>query len=217
MSVMLLNSFALSRAASRTYLDFQTDLSGDSTSRTISVNGGARTGKVVVIVSSRKGTAGTNVNPSGVTLNGVALSAVIQQVSTRNYVSIWISTSDITTDGTDTVVATWASVTQIRTSAAIYSVSGLDSTTAVATNQSTSSSATLSVNTSAGGLVFGGSFTHDTSNVTWSGLTEDQDATVDAADRASAASALTASASTPLTITATIGSSETAAVSASFR
>lgn len=211
-----LRRVAEARVAS-TYLGSGNDAGADSTTRTITLNGGVRTGKWAVALTSRKATAGTNVAPTLVRFCGTALTMRKALIDGRNYASIWISTADITSDGTDNVVATWASEDQGQsTFAMLYSLDNLQSTTAVATASSTASPGTLNVNVSAGGCVIACGINAGTANYAWTGVTEDYD-NLDGSNGRSSASGDFVSASTPRAVSVTHSTTEGAAVAVSLR
>lgn len=228
-------SFTLSgQAATLTYTSFPTCVlagyamgtsAGDTSSPSASLTTLApRTGKWIITVASRKGTSGTQVNPTTVTLNGTGLTSVIARTNTRQNVSIWISTTDITVDGTDTVATTWGTnQASARLAVAVYAVDGpLNSTTSVDGATGTGGSPSLNVNVSANGFVVGAATNLDgASNIVWTGITEDVDIYVPAAsnEEFSSASAYGLAAATPRTVSLSISGSvaEAAAVTASFR
>jgi hypothetical protein len=203
-------------AATTTFKQAITNTSGGSTSRTMTHNGGVRTGKWGVVLMSRQGAAGP-ADATGVTFCGTTLTKLEGITGTGQMsTSIWISTNDITTDGTDDVVATFSS-SQTRTVSVLYALDNLQSTTAVDTAEvANTSPATLDVDVSAGGVVLAGMCCSGNATTSWSGLNEDVDQT-DGSRTESAASGAFASASTPLAISATQNSSNAAAVAVSLR
>jgi hypothetical protein len=190
------------------------------TSVTITHNGGVRTGKWVATVGSRKASAGTQTAPTNVTFCGTALTLVVAQAGSgdpRNLESIWISTTDITSDGTDNLVITWTNSSD-RTMTSLYAVDNLVSTTATATASSTSGTPTLNLNVSAGGVIIAAGTNTNPTAFTWTGLTEDDDQSVGGgAEQFSTASGAFASAGTPQAVSATHGATAAACVIASFR
>lgn len=199
---------------------FKTSISSSpsATSFTHTHNGGVRTGKWVVAIATRRSTAGTNSDPTSVTLAGTSLTKLIGNTNSRQNVSIWISTTDITTDGTDDVVATWASNVQGNALSSLYSITNLTSATPVATAVSSTSPSALSVNTSNGGCVIAIGMNQNTTAFTWANVTEDFDsAPFGGALQISGARADFASGSTPQTVTATHSSTEASAASVSLR
>lgn len=172
-----------------------------STSKTMTHNGGVRTGKWVVAIGSQQGSG--PLPPTSVTFCGVALTNLIGvSGASRVSSSLWVSTTDITTDGTDDVVATFGS-NQANTISYLYAVDNLLSTTAIATSSSTVDPGALSLNTLAGGLVIGVSATGTAAGtMTWSGLTEQDDTVVGGSYNFSTAFGLAAAAETPRAVSA---------------
>jgi hypothetical protein len=198
---------------------FKTSINSNvgATSFTHAHNGGVRTGKWAVAVAARRNSAGTNTDPSTVTLAGASLTKLVGNTNSRTNVSIWISAADVTTDGTDGVVATWASDAQAGVFSSLYAIDNLQSSTAVATATSSTSPSALSVNVSAGGCVLGVGVNYANSTFTWTNITENTDVLVTGSLRASSAVADFASAATPKSVTATHSSTEATACSVSLR
>lgn len=77
----------------------------DVTSYSWSITPAARTGKWVVTFTTRGFAAEHHHNTA--TLNGVALTRVMELENASNqWISVWVSTTDITCDGTDTLAMT---------------------------------------------------------------------------------------------------------------
>lgn len=191
-------SAAAAVAATRSYLGTAVDTTV-ATTKTMTHNGGVRTGRWVVGIVSRMG-GGTPADPTSVTFCGTALTKLVGQSNAANVTaSIWISTADITSDGTDNVVATFAT-SQSATRSFLWAVNDLLSMAAGATAGSTADPGALDINTQSGGLAFAVSAdVNSTATVTWTGLTEDYDG-ITLTFSYSAASAQIATGSTPLTV-----------------
>lgn len=189
--------------ASRTYLGLGTDGVSSTTKTMPHTGAGVRTGRWVVTLAARQVTAGP-ADALTVTLNGVSLTKLVGQVAPAAMsTSIWISTTDITTDGTDTVVATFAAA-QLRANSWLYAINGAKDaafdTAGSTSGAPTSNPAVLSVDMPAGGVGFGvNCYPADSASYVWTGLTEDFESAVD--QSYTVASGEFASASTPLSIT----------------
>jgi len=192
------------------------DTAADSLSRSFTFNGGTRNGMWVVCILARKATAGTEVAPSSVTFKGVTLTPLVEVLGGRHYTGIFLSPSPIAASGSDAVVATWASVQQTNTVAALYSIDNLSSTTPVATASSTTSPATLNVNTVSGGTVIACGQNASTAAFTWTGAVENFDFLASAVSRSAARADVTAT-ETPRTVSATHGTTDAASASVSLR
>lgn len=178
-----------------------TNANSNVTSFTNTHAGSVRTGKCIVVVTYRKSTAGTNTDPTAVTLAGTSLTKMHTAslcILARQAASIWISTTDVTTDGTDNVVITTATLNDKATSV-LYEVNDLiaPGTTVDQIGVTGSSTPTLNNDASAGCVMIAVGINNVPTAFAWTGITEDYDATVGAsAQRVSTASEAFATAGT---------------------
>lgn len=100
----------------------------------------------------------------------------------------------------------------------VIGATGVSSTTAVASNNSTGSSANVNANTSAGGIAIACGVSTNGGSMNWTGVTEAYDTALESTDVHSGGYATTASAGTPRTITgAWTASFVSIVVSATYR
>lgn len=183
--------------------------------------GTAAANRTVIVSASIRCVGGDTI--TGVTVGGVTAALAKSQannVTNSSFSSIWTATVPSGTTGN--IVLTLVGVDTCIPAIGVWSAYGLTSNTPTATAGSTSSSSqTLSVNVSAGGIVIGSSYGFSASSITWSGLTRDYDqVTLATTQQQSGASASAQPAASPLAITATIpsaGGGEASGVAASFR
>lgn len=211
---------AVAAAATITFTDGTTTGGGGGTTQTATLNGGVRTGKWVVCVGS-DATSG-QVDPTSCSFAGTALTKAIGLSNTRSHSSIWYSTTDITTDGTDDVSAVWASVSQNSGSmiVSLYAVANVLSMTPTATTSSSATPSDLSINVSANGIVAGITLNRNSTTAVWTGFSasngdvEKTSGTM----RDSTQHNSFSTAQTPAALSVTTGgTSSTASVSASWR
>jgi len=193
-------------------ISLETDVDGT----TFTSNNVALTGSwthLIILVSARNPTS-----VSGVTVEGNAATAV---VSANDGTAACVSAIYIIENSTATpdIVVTWgASATTCHVQ--VFAVTGLQSTTAVATvNTGTANPSVLSLNTSAGGIAVAGGVCLNATSCSWSGVTETHDSVRESYFNFSGGYALTAAAESPRTITGTWSglANYRITVSASFR
>jgi len=213
MSVTLINSFAFGTTAPNiTYNDTVQSATTSATSFTNTHNGGVRTGLWIVTVAYRKASSGTNSDPTSVTLAGTALTKMHGAslgVNGRQGVSIWISTTNITTDGTDDVVVS-TSTSNDRCTTSLYKVGNiLAPGTTIDRTSDTGAALNLNNNSATGGVVMVAVGANgDPTAFTWTGLTENSDVNPGgSAFQVSSASAAFSTSGTK-TISATSGATE---------
>jgi hypothetical protein len=194
---------------------------GDTTSASATGDLSVRTGEWVVTIAAQKGTSGNAANVTGVTLNGVSLTVVIDHKNSRTYTGIWRSSSPISTDGTDEVIVTWASVEHNQIAMGCYAVDGIISMTPTASVElSGGAPAVLDLNVEAGGLLFGVTYNRGAGTPTWAG--SDSDPNGDFQDTANTwrrggASNAFATAQTPASFDCISSTVEKTSCAASFR
>ncbi len=183
--------------------------------------GAAASGRLVIIAIGEQGTDAPPSTIASVTLDGVAMTQIIQQTHSIGGASLWALAKDAGTTGT--VVAT-SNTTASAVDVVSWSGYNLNSTTPTASNSVASTTTpSTTLNISAGGFAVGYVMVRKgTPNptFTWAGLTERLDANIGTSIDHTAADAAFASAQTGLTISATPSSSPLAVgalVVASFR
>jgi hypothetical protein len=201
-------------------------ISSNSSTPTFSVNAGVRTGKWILAIFASTTGAGA-ADPTAVTFAGISLTKIIANNTGRNHASIWISDSNITTDGTDEIVISGAGVTWAgggtggnSTQAAVYAVDNLQSTAASDTATSDASPSVLDVDVPAGGVVVGSTYNGNSTTPVWSGMsaTSGDTAKTGGTFRASTQHNSFSTAQSPASISVTTGgTTTTASVSAAFR
>ena len=199
---------ALALAATIVFKNAVTHASNNLTSFTNTHAGSSRTGQCLVVVTGRKNSAGTNTEPTAVTLCGVSLTKILGSVNGRQCCSIWVGTTDITTDGTDNVVITIGTSNDKMTSV-LYEIANVIEPTTVIDSAvvPTDSTPALDTDASAGCIMIAVGVNNVPTGFVWTGITENFDATVgSSAQRVSTASAEFATAGTK-TISAVHGGS----------
>ena len=178
--------------------------------------------KITVVIMHSNHTAGYDPMLTCTIDGQTGVKAVEVSVGSQEGVEIWyFDDSSGLVAGSSTVTCTFATAQAIQ-GAYAYRTTGLVSGAPTVTNTDVSSStvATLNVNTTIDSITIGGIIQRNSSDstVAWVGLTEDDEGYVSGNHNHSAASLLAASASTPLTITSTLtaGNRNVAGVSAGW-
>lgn len=159
---------------------------------------------IIVGILARSGSTSTTI--SSVTIGGVAATAVTTLVipgsgSGENLASIYIAAVPTGTTGTVTVVS---NNSMARLAIVVWSATGLDSATAVATGTSSAAAPTASLAVRYGGFAVGVSYSQSTTSATWAGISENVDTTTNFSNTYTGASlGQFAAAQASLTMTAT--------------
>ena len=168
--------------------------------------GTAETGRLVVAAGYATTTSGSDPTLSSATIAGETATIVIQEhndSTTEGKAFIIAAVVDAGTTGD--IVLNFAS-TMNRAGVQVYSIYGLTSTTAGATNSTTSDGGALNVNTSDDGVVIAVLGQVGGTTTTWVGVTEDyDDVALEGTVRMTGGSIQVSSASTPLSVSATVG------------
>lgn len=200
-------------ATFQAYLGKGDNTTAPSTSRTMSFAGPARTGRMGVAIVSRG--VGSGDSPDTVSLNGVSFT---KQAFVNNgdlHASIWTSNANVTTTGTDSVIAVWPGL-QEWSRAYAYKLDNLQSQTASATATAVGGGTkNISVNVPLYGVAIAVEADLDVGGHTWTGATENHDDVI-SADSSTSGSVNVPAGATPQSITVTAGSTAVA-VAASFR
>lgn len=192
-------------AAAATFLQAATSAS-DLTTYTFSGQnlGAADAGRYIVVGVQARGTA-TPLALSSVTVGGVSATIVAQQANSANIAALVIAA--VPTGTTGDIVVTF-SVVVLRCAIQAYRVLGIDSATASDTGASTAADPTTSLDIPAEGVAIGACMSGGVDmRVTWTGLTEDYDATTESFLSATSAHDEFVTAQTGLTITADFATS----------
>ena len=193
-------------------ISLETDVDGT----TFTSNNVALTGSwthLIILVSARNPTS-----VSGVTVEG---NSATQVVVASDGTAVCVSAIYVIANSTPTpdIVVTWgASATTCHVQ--VFAVTGLQSTTAVATvNTGTANPSVLSLNTSAGGIAVAGGVCLNATSCAWSGVTETHDSVRETSFNFSGGYSLTSTTESPRTITGTWSGTANyrITVSASFR
>lgn len=171
---------------------------------------------IIVIAISRK--AGAAHTLSSASIGGVSATIIQNQNNqVTNSDTAAMFSAIVPTGTTGDIVVTW-STTVLRTAIMAYRVVGVDScTTPYASAASTASDPSVSLDVPAGGFAVGGGLSAAATTATWTGLTENADATLESFVTYSSASANFASESLSTTMTLDfVSSTETAGVFASW-
>lgn len=191
----------------------------DSNSYTFSSQdfGTAEAGRYIIIgIISRKSTTAATI--TGVTIGGVTATIVVQRTNTITNTDVAGIAIALVPDGaTGNIVVTF-SATMLRCAISVYRAVGLSSATPTDSDGSTASAPSVALDVPAGGFAIGMALTSATTTTSWTGLTENVDATLETYVTYSSALQEFASAETGRTMTATFGSSnESAGVFASWQ
>ena len=155
--------------------------------------------QIIVVTTARKVGAVTTVS---MTIGGVSATQVqlISAGANANHVAIFIA--NVPTGATGDIVVTWGA-TMVRS--AIMAYGGYDFVSATPTDGGTSTAAapTFAIDVVAGGFAIGGATTEADTSTTWTGITEDADASVEAGLTYTSASDDFATTQTNLALTAT--------------
>jgi hypothetical protein len=175
--------------------------SADATAYTFSgvAIGTASATRKVVVAACTNGAA----NVSTLTIGGASASFVAVGVIAGepvNRIELW--QADIASGTTADIIVTWADSTS-RCGIGVWDVNGA-SDFIYDVGSSEADPATVTMQVPAGGICIGGVFTGD-SDTSWTGLTEDYDDQIEAANYMTGASAAFASRQTDLTVTAADG------------
>lgn len=197
-----------------TYLSLNTDeTNGASYTVSGASLGAAASDRYIVIIVSSVSTSGVN-SVSSATIGGVSATEVISQSS--NPIALAMFIANVPTGTTGDIVANFGATSDYH-SIAVWSVSGLDSTTAVDSDGNTTASTGVTMTSLDGGVVIGGIFSADPVAVSWSGASEDYETTIDSGLREiSGASGSTMAAGVTLTPTLTGGTDALHFIAATF-
>lgn len=134
-------------------------------------------GRLVVIVVAGRAGAGRTI--SGVTIAGVAASVAITSGSQSNPAGIYYAAIP---GGTTADVVVTFSGAMLRAAVSVYTIEGHASAAPISTAQDFNSTTTLSVTLNRGvdAVVIAGSLTSSAGTYTWTGLTENVDADIEA-------------------------------------
>lgn len=217
-SVVTSSSFTTSAASSNySYLQSAQDTSDLTTYTFSSQNlGSADSGRyIAVAIQSRR--AGTGLAVSSVSVAGVSATIAIQQTNSStnsNVAAIAIAAVPTGTSGDIVVTLNSAAV---RCAISVYRLVGITGVTPTHTDTSTASDPAMTVDVPAGGYAIGSAITASSTTTTWTGLTENNDATLEGFATVTSAAQEYASAQTGLSVTADFGStSESVGVVASW-
>lgn len=198
-------------ATFQAYLDRGDNTAAPSTSRTMNFAGPSRTGRLAVAIVSRGVSGGDS--PDTVTVNGVSFT---KQAFVNNgdlHASIWTSNANVTTDGTDSVVAVWPGL-QEWSRAYVHKLDNLESQTKSASVTATGSGTkNISVNVPLYGVAIAVEADLDVGGHTWTGATENHDDVI-SGDSSTSGSVNVPAGATPQSITVTAGSTAVAVVAA---
>lgn len=152
-----------------TYLSINTDeTNGSSYTVSGASLGAAASDRYIVIVVSSLSTSGVN-SVSSATIGGVSATEVISQ--STNPVALAMFIALVPTGTTGDIVANFGATSDHHT-IAVWSVTGIESTTAVDSDGTTVESAGLTLTSLDGGVVIGALFCSDPLPVAWTGATE---------------------------------------------
>lgn len=168
---------------------------------------------LIILVSARNPTS-----VSGVTVNGVSATQVVV-ASDGTAVSVSAIYIIASSAASPDIAVTWgASATTCHVQ--VFAVTGLQSTTAVATvNTGTANPSVLSLNTTAGGIAVAGGVCLNATSCAWTGVTETHDSVRETSFNFSGGYALAATSESPRTISGSWSGTANyrITVSASFR
>lgn len=194
-------------AAEIGYLQSYTDTSDSSSYTFSSVNfGTADSNRYIIIgIASRK--SGTTTSISSVTIGGVSATITKQQVNNATNTNVsGIAIANVPTGTSGNIVVTFAD-TMLRCAITVYRTVGLTSKTAYDSDSSTASAPSVSLDVPTNGFAIGIGLTAASTSATWTGLTEDSDATLESWVTYSSAHRNFESGSTGETMTVTFGNS----------
>lgn len=160
--------------------------------------GTAAADRYTVVVAFGGRTNATTI--TGITLdNGGGASAmtqVVQQSNGNNTVGMFIIANPT---GTTATIAVTFSAAKAHASIAIWSLTSLQSSTPVDSDNSTADPGSITLTTQGGGVAIGGAATLTTTSYTWTNLSERYDAQIESQDTYSGADASTAGSSLAIT------------------
>lgn len=173
----------------------------DTSSYTFSSIGLTGSWTHLIITTSNRGLYGT-ATVSSLTVNGVGATEVVSASDGTAIVFSNIMIIASSAASPEIIVNLSAAANNIQLH--VYAVTGLRSTTAVATNNTgTANPSVLDLSTSAGGIAIAGGQCLNATSCSWSGVTETHDDIRDSSFNYSGGYALTTTAESPRTITAT--------------
>jgi hypothetical protein len=202
------------RGKTVTYLSLNaSDVNGTSYTVSGASFGAAASDRYIVIVVTTQSVSGA-ITVSSATIGGVSATSVTSQAANPAAAHMWIAA--VPTGTTGDIVVNF-SVSSDHHTVAVWSITGLTSTTPIDTDGNTVNPPTAVTLTSvAGGVVIGAVWSADAVTVSWSGATEDYDSTYVADRQVSGASGATTGTSVVLTPTVTGGSDAMLFVAATF-
>lgn len=202
------------RGKAVTYLSLNaSDVNGTSYTVAGASLGAAASDRYIVIVATTQSVTGA-ITVSSATIGGVAATSVTSQALSVVAAHMWIAAvpSGITGD----IVVNF-STTSDHHSVAVWSITGLTSTTPIDTDGNAVEPPTaVTLTSEVGGVVIGAVWSADAVTFSWSGATEDYDSTYVTNTQVSGASAATTGTSVILTPTPSGGSDAMRFVAATF-
>lgn len=165
--------------ATLSFLQSATDTTDTDVYTFASQNLGTASSDRHIIVTTVARKAGTGFTLLSVTIGGVSANIVAQTTNTlTNSDTAAMVIANVPSGTTGDIVITW-STTVLRCAVGVYHATGIDSITAYDSDSSTAADPTVNLDIPEGGFTVGGGLTAAATTASWTGLTENDDATLE--------------------------------------